>query len=119
MRRIRLLLVALVLVAAPVSAQTSTPFRLSAAALIAAHGADLATTEHCLGSGRCHETNPALRLFTTSPGVFGAVKMGLAAVTVLGTVRLHKNHPKLATALNCGMMALFGGIAVHNARVGS
>ena len=118
MRRILLLLVALVLVAAPVSAQTSTPFRLSAAALIAAHGADLATTEYCLGAQRCHETNPALRLFTTSPGVFGAVKLGLAAGTVLGTVRLHNDHPRLATALNLAMTALFSGFAIHNARVG-
>ena len=91
-------------------------FRASLVAVVAAHGADLATTEHCLGSGRCRELNTFLLRFD-QPAVFGAVKMAVAGLSLWGTAKLRESHPKLAIVVNVGMAGAFGAIAIHNARV--
>ncbi len=104
-----------VLIASSASAQ-DTAFRASMVAAIAAHGADLATTENCLGAGRCTEMNQFLLRFQ-QPGVFGAVKMGIAALQLWGVAKLHETHPVIAQIANWSTAGIFAGIAVHNARV--
>ncbi len=113
--RALIVLVAL-LVASSASAQDQI-FRASLASAVVAHAMDLATTEHCLGAKTCTETNAALSRFTTQPIAYAGVKMGVAALSLWGTAKLHETHPKLATAINLGVTALFTGVAVHNTRV--
>lgn len=91
-------------------------FRISLVAAMAAHGADLASTENCLGAGRCRELNPFLARFD-QPAVFGAAKIGVAALSLWGLAKLHETHPKLATISSFAMAGAFAGIAVHNAKV--
>lgn len=91
-------------------------YKLSLVAAIAAHGADLATTEHCLGAGRCHEMNPWLARFE-QPAVFGAAKMGVAAGGLWGIDMFAEKHPKWATVINFTIAGAYTGIAIHNARV--
>jgi hypothetical protein len=111
-----LLAVLCLLYAVPVAAQ-DTAFRASMVAAIAAHGADLSSTEHCLGAGRCTELNPWLARFD-QPAVFGAAKMAVAGLSLWGTAKLKDaGHPKLAIAANVGQAIGFSLIAWHNARV--
>ena len=90
--------------------------KLSFVLAIAGHGADLASTEHCLGSGRCRELNPWLARFE-NPGVFGAAKMGVAGVSEVWLYDLSKSHPNIAFWSNLAIGATFSAIAAHNARV--
>lgn len=90
-------------------------YKLSIAAAIAAHGADLAGTEHCLGRGVCREMNPWLARYD-NPAVFGAAKMGVAAGGILAADRFAKEHPKWATVLNFTVAGAYSAIAVRNAR---
>lgn len=92
-------------------------FRISLVAAVAAHGADLATTEFGLGTGRVREINPWLTRFSTQPAVFGATKMGIAAFGLWGTAKLHETHPRWALVANLAQTAAFSAIAVHNTRV--
>jgi hypothetical protein len=92
------------------------PFRISLVAAIAAHGADLATTEYCLGAKRCTEVNPWLTRFSTQPGVFGATKMGIAALSLWAVAKVRESHRPLAIIINFGMAAGFTAIAIHNTR---
>jgi hypothetical protein len=94
-----------------------TPFRFSLVAAVAAHGSDLASTENCLGSGRCRELNPWLARFD-NPATFGAVKMGVAALSLWGTAKLHESHPRWAIAVNVAQAVGFSLVAARNARVG-
>jgi len=91
-------------------------YKISLVLAIAAHGSDLASTEHCLGAGRCREMNPWLARFD-QPAVFGAAKMGVAAGSLWGVDRLHASHPRLATVATLVMAGSFAGIAIHNAQV--
>ena len=81
-----------------------------------AHGADLASTEHCLGAGRCREMNPWLARFE-QPVAFGFAKMGVAAGSDLMVRKIAKTHPRLAVVTNLAIGAAFTGIALRNARV--
>src|SRR5215216_1746505 len=83
---------------------------------MAAHGSDLASTEHCLGSGRCREMNPWLARFD-QPAQFGAAKMGVAGIGAWGSVELSKSHPRWALVLNCAVTGAFSAISVHNSKV--
>jgi hypothetical protein len=87
-------------------------------AAIAAHGADLATTEYCLGQGKCYEMNPLLARFE-QPATFGAVKMGVAAgqLWLVSYLRgkLPANQRWLATVGNFAVAGIFAGVAAHNA----
>jgi hypothetical protein len=84
------------------------------------HGADLATTQHCLGSGSCRETNPALMRFS-DPLLFGTVKAGVGTGGILLVDRYAKadngKHLKKATLLNFGQGIGFMFIARHNSRI--
>ena len=96
-----------------------TPFllKLTLIASLAAHGADLAETEHCLGAGKCHEMNPALARFH-SPSAFGAAKIGVASLGAFGSMKLQENHPKLAILLNVSVTGAYSYIAYHNSVIG-
>lgn len=111
----------LLLCAAPVAAQEPDPhpalFTASMIAAVAAHGADLATTEYCIGSGRCREMNPFLLRFH-QPATFGATKMGLAAAQLWLVSKMHELWPKAALFVNVATTGIFTAIAAHNARVG-
>jgi len=100
MKSIAVCMLILCVCASSARAQDSpdVPFRISLVAAVAAHGADLATTEYCLGARRCTEINPWLTRFSTQPGVFGATKMGIA----------------VAIIINSGMAAGFTAIAIDN-----
>ena len=87
--------------------------KLSFVFAIGAHGADLASTEYCLGKGSCSEMNKFLARFN-QPAVFGGVKMGVAAGSEVGIYELSKEHPKLAFIANITVGTIFTGIAVHN-----
>lgn len=92
-------------------------YKLSLIAALMAHGADLASTEHCLGAGRCREMNAALARFE-QPAAFGAAKFGVAGAGFWAVDKLHETHPKLATAVNFAIAGTFSAIAAHNAQVG-
>ena len=92
------------------------PFRISLIAAVSAHGADLATTEYCLGAGKCTEANPWLARFSAQPGVFGATKMAIAGLSLWGVAQIRESHRTLAILINYGMTAAFTAIAVHNTR---
>lgn len=91
-------------------------FKLTLILALAAHGADLASTEHCLGAGRCREMNPWLARYH-NPAVFGAAKMTVAGGGLWATSELHKTHPKLAVLVNLAVAGGFAGVAVHNTKV--
>jgi hypothetical protein len=91
-------------------------YKLSLIFALASHGADLASTENCLGAGKCHELNPWLARFN-KPVAFGFAKAGVAAASEVGIDHFKETHPKWATALNFGIGATFTGIAIHNAKV--
>lgn len=93
-------------------------YRLSLASAVAAHGADLATTEFCLGQRTCRETNPWLLKFSTQPAVFGASKMAVASLGLWATSKLHPAHPRWAQFLNWTVSGAYTAIAIRNTRVG-
>ena len=111
-----LVLAGLLLWASSVQAQDRA-FRASLVAAVAAHGADLAITENCLGRGACVEMNPLLARFD-NPVTFGAVKMGTAALTLWLTAKIKDvGHPKIATWMNVITTGLLAGVAAHNQRI--
>ena len=111
-----LVLAGLLLWASSVQAQDRA-FRASLVAAVAAHGADLATTEWCIGRGTCHESNPWLARFD-HPAAFGVAKMGTAAMTLWLTAKIKDaGHPKVATWMNVVTTGLLAGVAAHNSRI--
>ncbi len=111
-----LILLAALFVAVPASAQDSPAiYHVSVITAIAAHGADLSTTEFCLGKGSCKELNPWLGHWSTQPAPFGAMKMGIAAFSLWATSKIP--NKTIATIANFGMTAAFAGIAYHNVKV--
>lgn len=94
-------------------------YKLSIVVAAAGHGADLATTEHCLGAGTCRETNPALMRFE-NPAVFGVVKAGVGTGGILLVHRYAETSDKAkkkATLINFAQGIGFGLIAHHNNNV--
>lgn len=94
-------------------------FHLALLALLAAHGADTATTMYAIGArpAAVREWNPVMRPLVRHPAAFGAVKLGTAGVTSWALCRTRAAHPRLtvwsASASAIGLSA----VAVHNARV--
>lgn len=105
---------AVFLLARPVQADEPILYHLSVGAAIAAHGADLAITENCLGAKTCKEINPWLGHWSTQPVAFGAMKMGVAAFSLWATSKIP--NKTWATIANFGMTAAFSGIAYHNVK---
>lgn len=79
-------------------------------------GVDLAQTAHCLGAGRCREANPIMAALQDRPAALGAVKLGLDSAAVVGIVRLHKDHPRLAWVVTTIGLAAETAATLHNAR---
>jgi hypothetical protein len=80
-------------------------------AYIAGAGADLSTTQRCLGAGTCHELNPALK-----PVLFGTVKMAVAAAIAAVLIKNHEQHPKVVRWIAGTLAASSVYIAVRNTR---
>jgi len=87
------------------------------AAYIAASGADLSTTMYAIGSRTGQEGNPLFAPFVNTPWASGVVKMGVAAATAWGLVKLHESHPKIALIAAISGTVYFSAIAAHNARI--
>lgn len=113
------LCVLLLLWAAPASAQTfDRIYTASEWAVLAGHSMDIASTQRCLGSGRCRELNPWLAR-VESPVGFTAAKFGLAAAQLIVTRRMKAaGHPKWAAVTNYAIAAGFVGLAMRNQSVG-
>lgn len=109
-----LLLVLFVCVAAPVHADDHL-LRISEAVAIVGHGADLASTQHCLGAGRCRELNPWLARYNNPVG-FAVAKMGVASVGLWATSKIP--NKTLAAIVNFGIGSGFLMLSVHNTKVG-
>lgn len=114
-------LIVLWLSASSVWAQPWAPpkaYTLSEWSVLSAHALDAATTQRCLGSGRCQELNPWLARYE-SPVAFTAAKFGLVAGQLWITRKLARDgHPTLAQAVNWTMVGIFTSLAIHNERVG-
>ncbi len=114
--RMLLLTILLALSANQVQADDAI-FAVSEFANVMGNGLDLASTQRCLGSGRCHETNPALARFD-DPLVFTAAKFGVAGIGLWATRKLHTSHPTIASIVNFAIGGAFTSLAIHNTRVG-
>ena len=121
--------IALALVTPAAASAQDAAFRASLVAAVAAHGADLATTEHLLGrssqatlSGQpapFYEANPYLGHFTANPLAFGLVKMGTAAGVLWLNAKLHDSgRRRLAIGLNVAQVVVLSAVAAHNYRIG-
>lgn len=108
-----LLLVLFVCVAVPAHAEDRL-LRISEAVAIIGHGADLASTQHCLGAGRCRELNPWLARYNNPVG-FAVAKMGVASVGLWATSKIP--NKTLAAIVNFGVGSAFLAIAVRNSQV--
>jgi hypothetical protein len=105
--------------ALPVSAQTfDRIYTVSEWAVLTGHGMDIASTQRCLGAGRCRELNPWLAR-VSSPVGFTLSKFGLAAAQLIVTRRMKAaGHPKWAAVTNYAIAAAFVSIAIRNEQVG-
>ena len=103
------------LIVRPVRADDQPLYHASIMAALAAHGADLATTEYCLGNGGCHETNAFLLHFSNQPAAFGATKMAGAAVGLWAASKIP--NKKVAAIVNFSIAAAFSYVAYHNTQV--
>lgn len=117
MKLILLLTILLALSATSVQAENDPIFAASEYANVVGNALDLASTQRCLGSGRCRETNPALARFS-DPLAFTAAKFGVSGLGLWATRKLHASHPRWATVINFGIGGAFSAIAIRNTRVG-
>jgi hypothetical protein len=120
MKTIGLALVVVVVVSAPARAQIDAqrwPLHLAVGSYMSLNGADLAVTSYLLGARQAREVNPLLAPFSSQPVAFGAFKMGLAAFTSYGILRLEKSRPRLAFILAGLGTGLYAGVVYHNARL--
>jgi len=85
------------------------------AAYVAASGADLSTTMYAIGSRTGQEGNPAFAPLVGTPWAAGALKMGIAAGTAWGLVKLHDSHPTIALVAAISGAVFFSAVAGHNA----
>jgi hypothetical protein len=105
--------------ALPVSAQTfEKVYAVSEWAVLTGHALDTASTQRCLGSGRCRELNPWLARLSNPVG-FTAAKFALAAGQLVVTRKMRAaGHPKWAAVANYAIAAGFTALAIRNERVG-
>lgn len=111
-----LILASLLLWASPVAAQ-DTLFTVSEWAVLGSHALDAASTQRCLGTGRCREVNPWLARYE-SPVRFTAAKVGVASLQLWAVRKLRPSHPRMATVTNYAIAVAFSAIAVRNERIG-
>ncbi len=91
-----------------------TLFNLSAAVAVVGHGADLATTQRCLGEGRCVEVNPWLLRYQ-QPVPFAVAKMSVATVGIWAASKIPNR--KLGALVNFAVGSGFLALAAHNEKV--
>lgn len=96
----RLLVIGLVLIASPVTAQES--LRIPTVVYFSAASSDWASTAYCLHHPLCHEGNPTLRWAERPLGTAGVIAVS-AALDVAIVYAVHRwlapSHPKIASAL--------------------
>lgn len=86
---------------------------------IALQGADAMQTAYVIGAGLGHEVNPVLQPFSDHPAAFGAVKLGIAALSSWAIVKSHQS-PKyrwVAVAMLIEEYAVETYCVVHNESV--
>jgi len=88
---------------------------------VALQGSDAMQTAYVLGNGGGHELNPVLQPFSSHPAAFGAMKLGLVAVSTWGLVKLHAQPGKRARWITIAILAEEYAIETwcitHNERV--
>ena len=72
---------------------------------VALQGADAVQTAYVLGSGGAHEMNPVLQPFSQQPAAFGAMKLGLTALSTWGLVKLHAQPGRKARWITIAILA--------------
>lgn len=113
--RILIALLFVVAIARPAWADDEPIYHLSILAAMAAHGADLASSEFAFGTGAFHESNPWLGHFTSNPTAFGVVKMSGAAVGLWAASKIP--NKRIAAVVNFSVAAAFSFVAYHNTKV--
>jgi hypothetical protein len=114
--RLLLLPIALILLSASVRAEDRPLwYDASEAVAVVGHSIDLASTQRCLGSGRCRELNPWLGRFD-NPVAFAAAKMTVASVGLWATRKIP--NKTLGAVVNYGIGAAFVAIGARNERIG-
>lgn len=108
------LVLALLFYAVPARAD-ETVYRISEAVAVIGHGADLGSTQRCLGSGRCKELNPWLVRFN-EPLTFAVAKMSVASIGIWAASKIP--NKTLGAIVNFGVGSAFLAIAVRNTQVG-
>lgn len=111
---LKLLVAAMLFLFVPSQLMAGEPwwYRASQLAAGAAHGADLATTEYCLGAATCRETNAALIRFSNNPLKFGVFKAGIATAGLIATDKIANR--KLGAIVNYAVAGFFFTIAARN-----
>lgn len=105
------------LIATPAHA-SERALRWSELAVVAGHAFDAASSQRCLGSGRCHETNAWLARYD-DPIRFTAAKLTIAGVQLWATRKLAESgHARLAIVANVAIGSGFTALAVRNTKVG-
>ncbi len=110
-------LVILLVLPAPLAAQSARVQTLAEWSVLGAHALDAASTQRCLGSGRCREANPYLARFD-QPVAFTGAKVGLAWVQLWAVRKIRPSHPRLAAVVNFGIAGGFAALAIRNERDG-
>lgn len=103
----------------PVPEPNAKLFHVLIAGAMALQGADAMQTAYIKGAGLGHELNPILQPFEDHPALFGAVKLGSAAVIDWLLIKLHAD-PKnrwVAVALLVEQYAVQTWCVVHNQQV--
>lgn len=99
-------------------AEASCPDKLHCflmGAAITIHGADLGTTENCIGAEKCVEMNKWLGRFN-QPAIFGGVVMAQTAVTEWAVDKLHDDHPRLAHITHVGIIVGYSFVVANNVK---
>ena len=72
---------------------------------VALQGSDAMQTAYVLGNGGGRELNPVLQPFSGEPALFGAAKLGLAALSTWGLVKIHALPGEKARWLTVAILA--------------
>ena len=91
-------------------------FYLSEAVAVTGHAADLASTQHCLGAGRCHELNPLLARYD-NPVAFSVAKFSVVSLQLWAVRKMRPTHPRLAILTNIAIGSGFLALGLHNQKV--
>ena len=88
---------------------------------VALQGSDAVQTAFVMGKGGAGELNPILQPFSSQPAAFGAMKLGLTALSTWGLVKIHAQPGKRARWITIAILAeeylIETWCIVHNERV--